>query len=253
MYKSYYKSGYQPQSKYRMAQRYIKNRVAQNIAASRGPLIPKTIIYKKTAEKKGMDTRVGSVISNILATTNTNGGIVALNLVQTGNGSWNRVGKTIDLKSLRISGILNLNNSDPTFAEPVVVRMCIVWDKQPSGVLPTFQDIFGSTNQDGTETTQFLDSLRYDNVGRFRTLLDKRYTLNPGFNPGAASQNVACDINEYIKLNNLKTIFSGQSIPMTIADISTGALYIVFRASTQTAKATAQLDADCVCRLRYTD
>ena len=73
MYKSYYKQGYQPASKYRKAQRYIKSRVAQNITQSRGPMIPRPInIYKKSGETKGMDTDIGNLVGTVVSTTNTN-------------------------------------------------------------------------------------------------------------------------------------------------------------------------------------
>ena len=106
MYKSYYKSGYQPQSKYRMAQRYIKNRVAQDISAKRAiatTRIPKTIYLKPSVpEKKGLDTNL--YIASVINTSNTNTNCFVVNLIQQGSGSWNRVGRKVNLKSLRIKG-----------------------------------------------------------------------------------------------------------------------------------------------------
>jgi len=59
-------------------------------------------------------------------------------------------------------------------------------------------------------------------------------------------------VDEYIKMPDLETVFSGASSPMTIADISTGALYVYFRAYNQsTGVSEAQFTGNA--RLRYTD
>ena len=60
--------------------------------------------------------------------------------------------------------------------------------------------------------------------------------------------------DEYIKLNNLETVFSGQSIPMSISDISTGGLYIFFRAlANQAGIAQISVSSLSNARLRYSD
>ena len=104
--------------------------------------------------KKGLDTDIS--LSPAIDTTNTNASSFVLNLVQQGNGSWNRVGRKIIPKSLRIKGFVNIL-STPTFATgvatPTFLRMVVVYDKQPSGgAIPTFDTIFGITAQDGTES-----------------------------------------------------------------------------------------------------
>jgi len=205
--------------------------------------------------KKGMDTDVS--LTPVIATTNTNASSFVLNLVQQGNGSWNRVGRKIIPKSLRIKGVA-------TFNQTVVVatgaqdgnelRQVVVWDKQPSaGAIPTFDAIFGITVQDGTESCPDITCPpRYDTMDRFKVVSDKTWSQGPGFysstGTGPLNQIVVC-IDEYIKLNVGETVFSGQSAPMTIADINTGALYVFYRARNNTASATVSVDA--IARLRY--
>lgn len=250
MYKSYYKQGYQPATKYRKAQRYIKNRVAQNIAQSRGPMIPRQItIYKKSGETKGMDTDIGNDVGSVVTTTTTNDDIVVLNLIQAGNGSWNRVGKKVSITSLRLVGSITSKGEGGACA----VRMAVVWDKQPSGnTIPKFNDIFGRTDQNGNETSEVFDPLRYDNVGRFKLLLDRKIEFNPG-NDKSNTKNVTKCIDEYLQLKNKETIFSGNSTPMTIADISTGGLYIVFRYYNTDLDSEVTVETNFMSRLRYTD
>jgi len=186
--------------------------------------------------KKGVDTDLS--LTPIIVTTNTNGSIFVCNLVQQGAGAWNRTGRRILADSLRISGFVGwLMGPDVTpgtmFSN--FFRMVVVWDKQPSGAaIPTFDTIFGITAQDGTESCpDVLCPPKYDNFDRFQVLLDKRYTPDFGAIPAtgtAPSLTTYTMVNEYLDLKGRETVFQGQSTPMTIADISSGALYVVMRA-----------------------
>lgn len=206
------------------------------------------------SNKKGMDTDVS--LSPAISTTSTNASSFVLNLVQQGAGSWNRVGRKIVPKSLRIKGFANIA-STPTFATGAAIsnflRMVVVWDKQPSGgAIPTFDSIFGITTQDGTESCPDITCPpRYDNMDRFRVLLDRCYgqdqTVVPAFGTGPNNQQLV-PVDEYIKLSG-ECVYSGQSNPMTIADISSGALYLYFRAANNLAAGTAAFDG--IARLRY--
>ena len=138
------------------------------------------------------------------------------------------------------------------------LRTVVVYDRQSnSGAIPNYNVIFGQTDQAGTETGTVLDSLRYDNTGRFSVLMDKVITANPLTMGGAAAndfvdQHYYCD--EYLKLKNLETFYSDTANPATNTEISTGSLYIYFRATLDSA-ALAQwsVRANSFARLRYYD
>lgn len=212
---------------------------------------------RRVGEKKGVDTAL--TLSPIIATTNTNASSFTLNLVQAGNGSWQRVGKKINLESVRLRGIISF------FFTPTVttlnqnanaMRMVVVWDKQPSGTLPTFDTIFGNTVQDGTESTTYLDAVKYDNMDRFSVLRDTVISKAPEISIVTGTSNISeveCPFDEYIKLGGRETVYSGQSSPMTISDISSGALYVFFRAESNTAGLFCQVDSASFARLRYSD
>jgi len=207
--------------------------------------------YQASGELKGVDSQVN--VGNVLATTNTNADIFPINLVQQGAGSWNRVGRKIRMKSLRIKGICqySLVTSVNTFSNST--RMFVVYDRQPSSAtVPTFDQIFGGTDQTGAEASTFLSNLRYDNTERFVVLKDEVFnSKNNVFNAAnTAESQMAFDV--YIKLKGLMTVFSGQSAPMTIADISSGAIYIGFRGEANSAANFATIK-DSVVRLRYYD
>ena len=209
----------------------------------------------RSMELKGMDTAL--TLTALEESTNTNGDIIVANLVLPGSGSWNRIGRKIKMKSLRIWGSFKavfLNDPTTGNIDGNIVRMVVVYDKNPnSGAIPTFDTIFGGTAQDGTESTAYLDPLKYDNMGRFQILKDCRYNLNPpgGQNASGGTTDyvsIFWNFDEYVKVGR-ETIYSGQSDPQTIADISSGALYVVFRAEEVN---TTQIDvtSKSKCRLR---
>jgi len=228
-------------------------------------VLPRNLVRSIPAriELKGMDTDIAATINTgVIATTNTNGQIVPMNLIQTGTGSWNRIGRKTHIKSLRITGGAVLTNlaSATENGDAPILRMVIVWDKQPTGVLPTFNTIFGNTIQNGTEASNVTDPPRYDNMDRFRVLRDCRY--NPPSNPAIGNLSTGAEtsfhqsIDEYIKIPGLESVYSGQSTPMTIADISTGALYVIFRSTQFAANGFWNIEtATCplIGRIRYTD
>lgn len=212
---------------------------------------------RQQGEKKGMDTAL-TVASVTHTMTNADSSHI-LNLIQQGAGSWNRVGRKVALHSLR----LRIDGNYSYVVAPttgnlygVNMRMLVVYDNQPSGAAqPGIDDIIGVTTQSGGEGSNYLDPIKYDAMGRFTILRDKVISLNPPTqNTGAGtthSVSQSFHLDEYIKLSGLGTIFSGQSNPMTIADIASGALYVYFRKNANTG--TVEITDESRARLRYID
>lgn len=227
--------------------------------SNRGALLRKR--YGMTPELRGCDTALTTALGFVLATVTTNGAVIPVNVIQQGTGSFNRLGRKITMKSLRvriacfcrhvINAGLDLTGNN--------FRMCVVYDRQSSGTaLPTFDEIFGQTDQQGTETGTVFDSLRYDNTGRFTLLREKIISSNPMAIVGTTSPDYVdnyffCD--EYIKLPNLVTIYNSTANPATITNISSGALYVIFRGelnASVTSSAWA-VNPTSFARLRYYD
>lgn len=264
-YAGYYKTGFSSKTygkgkrskeqQARLAKAREGLRAANVRRVTGGPMIA---ARQRLGELKGMDTDIS--LSPIIATTNTNGSSFVLNLVQQGAGSWNRVGRKIYPKSLRVKGVVTFTNT-PTFATGNQngnwIRMVVVHDQQPSsGSIPTFDTIFGITAQDGAESCPDITCPpRYDNMDRFRVVKDCTFRQPDAsvVSFGSAPSNVfITPVDEYLEVSNLpETVFSGQSAPMTIADISTGAIYVYFRAGVNAASTTTSFDG--IARLRYTD
>ncbi len=217
----------------------------------------RAVLQKNSGELKGMDTAM-AITGPVISTTNTNADSFTLNLVEPGNGSYNRIGRKIFNKSVRISGDCAFQgNTDPTTgaSTDTTLRMVVVWDKQPSGVLPTFDLMFGRTDLAGAETAAVFDHLRYDNTARFQVLRDC-YTQSKQVPSHGGTTNVNLSVyhfDEFIDLKNRTTVFSGDSDPVTIADISSGALYVYFRARNSTANVVDwSVDTTMFSRLRFT-
>lgn len=210
---------------------------------------------RSNGELKGMDTLL--TISPILGTTNTNGSSITLNLINPGSASYNRIGRKLRLSSLRLKGAISFQMSASAVGSVPGqgVRMVVVWDKQTNGALPAFQDIFGYTTLDGTETSTILSPPKYDNMARFQVLKDvliEPETLVPGVvTTGVIEQLIHFD--HYISLKGKEVTYGGQNVPCTIADITTGGLYVYFRSQVNTPSNLAVVDADSVARLRYID
>jgi len=210
---------------------------------------------RNASELKGVDTSL--TLNPIISTSTTNGSAFLLNAIAPGSASFNRIGRKALLKSLRIRGGLAFTMT-PSAAGAVdanSVRMVVVWDKQPnSGAIPTWDVIFGVTDQAGTETSTILSPLRYDNMSRFQVLKDKSFDVQtvPGnvVSTGTVAQFMSID--EFLTINR-ETTYSGQSATCTTADISTGALYVYFRAQSAAGTAICAVDADTQARLRYSD
>lgn len=215
-------------------------------------------LNKQSGELKGMDTSLD--LAPVISTVNTNASSFVINLIQSGNESYNRVGRKVIHKYLYIKAIANHYYQAETTtnnANSNTLRMVLVWDKQPSGnAIPTFDSIFGRTTQTGTESCSFIDPRRYDNMSRFQVLLDKVIDSNSvgdGYTGGTTNGNFqSYNINEYVKLGSRESVYASTVNPLTIADISSGALYMFFRSRDNQAYNLWNIVSSMV-RLRYLD
>ena len=205
-------------------------------------------------ELKGMDTSLN--YAPVLATTTTNIGVLPVNLIQAGTGSWNRVGRKVCMKSLRLQGNASCDHflTAGSDYEGNILRVIVVWDKQPSGGSePLFNDIFGVTSQAGTETAAWFSPPKYDTMMRFTVVKEFQIVSNPDVALGGGNyQRRENYIDTYIRLPDIETNYSGQSSPMTIADINSGALYVIARAEKNDGTSTLW-NLTLNARLRYTD
>jgi len=239
-----------------------KARKYQTERATARPSLQRAVAaaVRKTVEKKGVDTPLNS--TPIVSTMNGNENTVCVNLIQQGAGSWNRVGRKIQLQSLRVRGELEWTLDSAVSSGDYkgnVVRMTVVWDKSPQDTTtPSAEQVFGVTGQDGSETATYLNPVRYDNMDRFSVLRDCVIKFEPPmYNAAAGSTNIVLvrqPFDEFIKLNGKETTYSGNTNPVTSASLTTGGLYVIFRAAENTAATNfVGVSSNSFARLRYVD
>lgn len=201
-------------------------------------------------ELKGVDTELSALLAGFVATVNTGDDIIPLNLIQQGTGSFNRIGRKIFPQSVKLNMWMRQVSATTTTAVNWA-RIALVWDKQPTGVLATYDQIFANTDQTGTDTPTLESSLRYDNTDRFKVLMDRRHSFQPGV---LFSANLFTDswiLDEFISLKGLETVYNATTSPAVIGDISSGALLLVCRAADVTNSVVSCFMGKA--RLRYTD
>jgi len=221
-------------------------------AGSRVSLMAAKRFSRAALELKGVDTNLVGVgaIDNVLTSTND---IVPLNLIAPGSGSFNRIGRKVCCKSVRIRGsffiaataVANAQNSD-------TVRMSLVWDKQPSGAAGiAWNNVFMYTPQTGTEADSLHAGAKFDNMERFVVLRDQTFAVNLQHTSSTAGSSIQgyVPFDIYVDLKNMETTFGAQTATSVITDINTGALLLMFRSE----NGVAQVSGGSTARLRFLD
>lgn len=192
---------------------------------------------------------------------NATGSIICLNQIQAGSSFFNRIGRKIEMKTVRIFCIIqpaNVIKSPPND----LLRVALIYDRQTNGALPAITDIFQDTEQNATNTTDSYSGINLNNRDRFLVVSDRRIMLPNVQNvsglvdiawPNSFSgNNNDYMIDDFRKLGNLVTHYKADSSPAVIGDIATGALLLVVF-STLTAGTEAFTILNWNVRLRYKD
>lgn len=187
----------------------------------------------RTAVMRGRGTRGETKavdLDSILAACDTTGTITLLNGIQEGAGFNNRIGRKVAMRSLHIRGTVTGTNVATT---PGLARAIIVYDKQTNGAAPVWADVVTSVTQAAGASSTVFGHINLNNRDRFVVLMDWVQTMPgqtavSGVNNAAPFPN-ACEmtINRFIKLKNLETQFNATANPATVAQITTGSLYLL--------------------------
>jgi len=181
-----------------------------------------------------------------------------INLIRTGSTFTNRIGRKIEMKSIRINGFLDVIRAS---LDKDYVRVMIVYDRQPTGALPAISDLLQDSDQATANTTNSVSAPNVNNVDRFHVLRDYRitppvvsaftsagsYTIQNDIDPLCPAFKFDC----YMKLKGLSTQYKADSSPSVIGDIATGTLYLVTYGLIASGSEAFQLVANV--RLRFED
>ncbi len=188
----------------RPRRRYRKKRGCTPTYGNMANKVWKDVKYLKSlinTEFKTNDISQGGVNIPSTGTVNTMNGLAQ------GDDIDDRSGRVVRWKSVQVSGVINLAASTATQS---TVRMLLVIDKQPTGVLPTVVQILDLANM-----TAFRN---LDNRKRFVILKDFRVTVNTDHPE---------KVFKFYKKLDMKTIYDASNAG-DITDISSNSLHFVF-------------------------
>jgi len=189
------------------------------------------------------------------------GTFFTLNLVQTGSADYQRTGNKINLKRLEILGLV----SNPiTMNTPRMWRIAVIWDKQPTGVTPVFDDIWQAVPSSGIAVPYRIYMPRNPaTTDRFYTVMCKDFLLSSYKVNETGTTNLVIGTGgqpfryfDAIRPLNVTSTYKASS--GNTADIATGALYLWVGCEPIIPAVPGSLDTargSCsfITRLRYTD
>jgi len=162
--------------------------------------------------------------------------------------------------SLELRGIVRTTGANGAAVGNQTGRILVVYDRQPNGAIPASTDVIQDFAQDGSTSTGNYSKLNMTNRDRFLIMRDRTiFFPNVGIDgvPGAstaldfsndpmAANTPTFAIVEHIELKGLQTQYKASSTG-AIADISTGAFYVICLDTTSSGNAAWAIDA----RARY--
>lgn len=201
-------------------------------------------------EKKNLDTDIvaaGLTQLGSLATATT----YCLNLFNTGTNANQAQGRHVAMKSLMLR--MSIQPVPPNAAGsalPTIVRVLVVYDRQPSGSLASSAAILGTTTY-GTASP-----LNLGNSDRFSVLIDEKIPISGQAIVGAPAAYVTqlgpgYFLDRYVKVR-LPTEASGSSFTGVIGGIATGSLVLLVWSDIAAAAEPPRLAAG-MSRVRFTD
>lgn len=198
--------------------------------------------YKNNpVEKKVNDTGVNAY------RVNTTGGFILCALPILGSDMNNRIGRKIMMNSIYIKGRVQTTASTiatDNYTPAQMMRLILFCDYQPNGATPAITDVLVTAAPEA--------QLNLNNRDRFKVLWDKEVVLDPfllvAASGGSCPNNIKM-LKKYKKLN-IETVFNATN-GGTIADINSGALYLLYIGST--VSGTDDMTMTISTRVRYTD
>lgn len=227
-------------------------------------LARKRAISKRSGELKVADISFQGFIrrNNYAAQSDVIG---LANPIGAGTARYQRIGKSIFLRSVRIRGIVEsfwTNRLEDVYTQVgFVVRFALVYDSNPQGQLPNYDDIFQQLDQEGEDEVELTSSLNTNNTERFRVLREFFVCCNPPYLPVPSDPELAIIpevrtvqvIDEYVDLHELPTVYrADEESSTTIAQVSSGALYFIRAANHDRSPNSAVWLEGCSLRLRFT-
>lgn len=190
------------------------------------------LLMQTNAEKKVLF--VGTASTGTTLAINTTGTISAVNLIQVGSSMFNRIGRKIEMRSIRLVCNIDTLNVTRATTSTELARIMVIYDRQTNGANPSMADFLQDTDQTGANTTNVFSGLNMNNRERFVTLIDKKITIPQATCTAGVLTNVfpqsdviPATIDEFRRLRGLTTHYKADSNPAVIGDVATGGLFVL--------------------------
>lgn len=234
---------------------------------------------QKTKRKKNQtSTKQRNVVSKVLTTTSSKPEIKTLDIgldllqpfsnvaqfkllngIKQGAAYYNRIGKKISMKSVRVEIQVYTNPDGDIPGGHDYLRFILVYDRQANGAFPTYTTLMQLRDVDGNTSTSCKAYLNMDYSERFVILRDERVPIFETQNDATSklepyelcigTQNASL-IDWYVKLDNLETQY--QTSTEAVGSITSGSLFVVCMGWQNPGTQCAYL-GDIQARLRYLD
>jgi len=192
--------------------------------------------HNVTDSLKAVDFTYNGVVKNRGLLIDPDKRVHCINGLAQGTGPNQRIGTVVELVEVIWDCYLY-----PTFGiiNPLsdVFKFALVYDRQPNGALPTYDEIFKGLDKNGTAIEDPISYQNIDNIDRFFVLRDMKWCLTPVYDEGLGlgifpnainvfnTKGRGNMISDKCSLLTLNAIFTGTG--SSITNITTGALYIV--------------------------
>lgn len=160
------------------------------------------------------------------------GAVQLINGIVPGTAEHQRLGRKVTMKSLKLRCAIQLISGTTPTADDLL-RFLVVYDRQSNAAAPTFSDVIASVDAAGNVSNGPWDARNESNRGRFLILRDKQFhgqatASDTAARMGLQTQNALnpTDWVDYIKLKNLEINFNTGTAG-TVADITTGSIYVM--------------------------
>lgn len=209
------------------------------------PLMGKsTLTEVKCVDNSFTGTALVAYNLMVLHNTSMTTGWVMLNGIQLGTANYQRIGKKVVINQMVISFTLEGFDTTPDFTDNQVVRVMVVYDSQPNKTAPAYTDIIYGLDQGGSNVTGIETGINIVNSKRFRILRNKYYVLD--------YTNKWLYNIKYVIKGNFETEYASTNSPVTIADVTHGAIYLMVCAYKPGTGDYGSIK-NVRCRLRYID
>lgn len=183
------------------------------------------VLQMRRPEKNGVDTLISSEF-------NVTAPMTLLNATVPGDNINNRKGRKISMVSLSLRGFVRFADSGGSPGTSDYLRLIVFYDRQPNGAAPAIADLLQDTNAAGATQTVSYSNLNLSNADRFKILIDDYWApqgtvgATTGYAYDGLQNSYTNNVKHFIPLKGLETHYNAGTAG-TIADITTGSLYLV--------------------------